>query len=90
MIIWYTYDIWYSNDMSRTLGAKTINVFRACLSNFVLFSTVSLRFVLSQVFFLYSLGPRTSRQGPFLTTLQSVPSVLCPGTGYFHEEFILM
>ena len=50
-------------------GAKTINVFRACLgaqvtvcaqkwSNFVLFSMVSLRFVLSRVcVFLYSLGP---------------------------------
>ena len=50
-------------------GAKTINVFRACLGaqrticaqkwrNFVLFSTVSLRFVLSRVcIFLYSLGP---------------------------------
>ena len=50
-------------------GAKTINVFRACLGaqlticaqklrNFVLFSTVSLRFVLSRVcVFLYSLGP---------------------------------
>ena len=49
--------------------AKTINVFRACLGaqlticaqewrNFVLFSTVSLRFVLSRVcVFLYSLGP---------------------------------
>ena len=52
-------------------GAKTINVFRACLGaqlticaqklrNFVLFSTVSLRFVLSRVcIFLYSLGPRS-------------------------------
>ena len=51
-------------------GAKTINVFRACLGaqlticaqkrrNFVLFSTVSLRFVLSRVcVFIYSLGPR--------------------------------
>ena len=50
-------------------GAKTINVFRACLGaqlticaqkwrNFVLFSTVSFRFVLSRVcVFLYSLGP---------------------------------
>ena len=50
-------------------GAKTINVFRACLGaqlttsaqkwrNFVLFSTVSLIFVLSRVcVFLYSLGP---------------------------------
>ena len=49
--------------------AKTINVFRACLGaqlticaqklrNFVLFSTVSLGFVLSRVcVFLYSLGP---------------------------------
>ncbi len=49
--------------------AKTINVFRACLGahlticaqkwrNLVLFSTVSLRFVLSQIcVFLYSLGP---------------------------------
>ena len=49
--------------------AKTINVFRAYLGaqlticaqkwrNFVLFSTVSLRFVLSRVcIFLYSLGP---------------------------------
>ena len=53
-----------------SLGANTINVFRACLGaqlticaqkwrNFVLFSTVSLRFVLSRVcVFLYSLGPR--------------------------------
>ena len=52
------------------LGAKTINVFRACLGaqlticaqkwrNSVLFSTVSFRFVLSRVcVFLYSLGPR--------------------------------
>ena len=52
-------------------GAKTINVFRACLGaqlticaqqwrNFVLFSMVSFRFVLSRVcVFLYSLGPRT-------------------------------
>ena len=51
-------------------GAKTINVFRACLGaqlticahklrNFVLFSMVSFRFVLSRVcVFLYSLGPR--------------------------------
>ena len=50
-------------------GAKTINVFRACLGaqlticaqkwrNFVLFSTVSFRFVSSRVcVFLYSLGP---------------------------------
>ena len=50
-------------------GAKTINVFRACLGaqlticaqkwrNFVLFSTASLRFILSRVcVFLYSLGP---------------------------------
>ena len=49
--------------------AKTINVFRACLGaqlticaqkwrNFILFSTVSLRFLLSRVcVFLYSLGP---------------------------------
>ena len=54
-----------------TPGAKTINVFRACLGaqlticahkwrNFVLFSTVSLRFVLSRVsVFLYSPGPGT-------------------------------
>ena len=54
-------------------GAKTINVFRACLGaqlticaqkwrNFVLFSMVSFRFVLSRVcVFLYSLGPRTSQ-----------------------------
>ena len=54
-------------------GAKTINVFRACLGaqliicaqkwrNFVLFSTVSLRFVLSRVrVFLYSLGPRSPK-----------------------------
>ena len=53
-----------------TPGAKTINVFRACigaqlaicaqkLCNFVLFSTVSLRFVLSRVcVFPYRLGPR--------------------------------
>ena len=52
-------------------GAKTINVFRACLGaqlticaqklrNFVLFSMVSFRFVLSRVcVFLYSLGPRS-------------------------------
>ena len=52
------------------LRAKTINVFRACLGaqlticaqkwrNFVLFSTVSLRFVLSRVcVFLYSVGPK--------------------------------
>ena len=58
-----------SPSSSHTPGAKTINVFRACLSaqlticaqkwrNFVLFSTVSLRFVLSRVcVFLYSLGP---------------------------------
>ena len=51
------------------LGAKTINVFRACLGaqlticaqkwrNFVLFSMVSFRFVFSRVcVFLYSLGP---------------------------------
>ena len=51
--------------------AKTINVFRACLGaqlticaqkwrNFVLFSTVSFRFVSSRVcVFLYSLGPWT-------------------------------
>ena len=50
-------------------GARTINVFRACLGaqlticaqkwrNFVLFSMVSLRFVLSRVcVFLYNLGP---------------------------------
>ena len=56
---------------SGSPGAKTINVFRACLGaqlticaqkwrNFVLFSTVSLRFVFSRVcVFLYSLGPRT-------------------------------
>ena len=54
-----------------TPWAKTINVFRACLGaqlticaqkwrNFILFSTVSLRFVLSRVcVFLYSLGPMT-------------------------------
>ena len=53
----------------RWPGAKTINAFRACLGaqlticaqkcrNFVLFSTVSLRFVLSRFcVFLYSLGP---------------------------------
>ena len=53
----------------NTPGAKIINVFRACLGaqfticaqklrNFVLFSTVSFRFVLSRVcVFLYSLGP---------------------------------
>ena len=52
-------------------GAKTINVFRACLGgqlticaqklrNFVSFSTVRLTFVLSRVcVFLYSLGPRS-------------------------------
>ena len=45
---------------NKQLGAKTINIFRACLGaqlticaqkwrNFVLFSTVSLRFVLSRV-----------------------------------------
>ena len=56
--------------LELTPGAKTIHVFRACLGaqlticaqkwrNFVLFSTVSLRFVLSRVcVFLYSLGPR--------------------------------
>ena len=55
----------------RNSWAKTINVFRACLGaqlticaqnwrNFVLFSTVSLTFVLSRVcVFLYSLGPLT-------------------------------
>ena len=59
----------YKNDLP---WAKTINVFRACLGaqlticaqkwrNFVLFSTVSLRFVLSRVcVFLYSLGPLSS------------------------------
>ncbi len=57
---------WYEQEP----GAKTINVFRACLGaqlticaqkwrNVVLFSTASLRFVLSRVcVFLYSLGPR--------------------------------
>ena len=60
------------NDMECIQpGAKTMNVFRACLGaqlticaqkcrNFVLFSTVSLRFVLSRVcVFLYSIGPRS-------------------------------
>ena len=56
----------FSSQLCRidtTPWAKTINVFRACLGaqkwrNFVLFSTVSLRFVLSRVcVFLYSLGP---------------------------------
>ncbi len=57
--------------LTRQPGAKTIKVFRACLGaqlticaqkwrNFVLFSTVSLRIVLSRVcVFLYSLGPRS-------------------------------
>ena len=60
------------NSKHPTLGAKTINVFRACLGaqlticaqklrNCVLFSTVSLIFVLSRVcVFLYSLGPRAN------------------------------
>ena len=59
-----------SASMHNTPGAKTINVFRACLGaqlticaqkwrSFVLFSMVSLKFVLSRVcVFLYSLGPR--------------------------------
>ena len=59
------------NWQYSTWGANTINDFRACLGaqlticaqkwrNFVLFSTVSLRFVLSRVcVFLYSLGPRS-------------------------------
>ena len=64
-------NIWFNHGATiiYTLWAKTINVFRACLGaqlticaqkwrNFVLFSTVSLRFVLSRVcVFRYSLGP---------------------------------
>ena len=62
------------HNMVQRPGAKTINVFRACLGaqlticvqksrNFVLFSTVSLKFVLSRVcVFLYSLGPRSLTQ----------------------------
>ena len=67
---------WLHNErhtpvLSTAPGAKIINIFRACLGaqlticaqkwrNFVLFSTVSLRFVWSRVcVFLYSLGPRT-------------------------------
>ena len=68
--------------MHHPPGAKTINVFRACLGaqlticaqkwrNFVLFSTVSLRFVLSRVcVFLYSLGPLSS---VFLSQLATYP-----------------
>ena len=74
----------------QSLGAKTIHVFRACLGaqlticaqklrNFVLFSTVSLRFVLSRVcVFLYSLGPRSPsdsvnvRMIPLLTHMSAL------------------
>ena len=64
----------WSSLSTLTQGAKTINVFRACLGaqlticaqkwrNFVLFSMVSFRFVLSRVcVFLYSLGPRGTVQ----------------------------
>ena len=66
---WKSHVIWLS-DFCGNPGAKTINVFRACLGaqlticaqkwrNIVLFSTVRLTFVLSRVcVFLYSLGPR--------------------------------
>ena len=77
-LLWHPTSVTYTRcGLSRLLyvyvvpspGAKTINVFRACLRaqlticaqkwrNFVLFSTVSMRFVLSRVcVFLYSLGP---------------------------------
>ena len=64
LVIWFQSWAWHC-----TTWAKTINVFRACLGaqlticaqkwrNFVLFSMVSFRFVLSRVcVFLYSLGP---------------------------------
>ena len=69
---------------SNRPGAKTINVFRACLGaqlticaqkwrNFVLFSTVSLRFVLSRVcVFLYSLGPRPVTDSPQFESANTV------------------
>ena len=62
-------NLYWNGQLVWTPGAKTINVFRACIGaqlticaqkwrNFVLFSTVSLIFVLSRVcVFLYSLGP---------------------------------
>ena len=76
-------------------GAKTINVFRACLGaqlticaqklrNFVLFSTVSLRFVWSRVcVFLYSLGPwsppRDGLSGSFIPpSLFTIPPTSPP------------
>ena len=76
--------------------AKTINVFRACLCaqlticvqkwrNFVLFSTVSLRFVLSRVcVFLYSLGPRMS---PF--PLKISINILCRQADGICSVFIM-
>ena len=77
--IWHTYGDRPANGHlgknlpNDTPGAKTINVFRACLTicaqkwrNFVLFSTVSFRFILSRVcVFLYSLGPLGSILGVF-------------------------
>ena len=83
----------------HTPGAKTINVFRACLGaqlticaqrwrNFVLFSTVSLRFVLSQVsVFLYSLGPSCSRIISRLRTPVSWSSNQCPPIFSILETF---
>ena len=73
------------------LGPR-LNVFRACLGaqkwrNFVLFSTASLRFVLSRVFFFYSLGPRrhsdffgifSKSPKPVLIFWSSIPCEFCP------------
>ena len=71
--VYYTYArLLFTDTNSDIPWAKTINIFRACLGaqlticaqkwrNFILFSTVSLRFVLSRVcVFLYSLGPVSS------------------------------
>ena len=69
--VWLSHQVYNARSLIISSGAKTINVFRACLGGaqlticaqkwrkFVLFSTVSLRFVLSRVcVFLYILGPR--------------------------------
>ena len=75
---------------SSLSGAKTINVFRACLGaqlaicaqkwrSFVLLSTVSLRFVSSRVcVFLYSLGPWY--HPPDCPTILKLPIFLLPCT----------
>ena len=73
---------WWRRTSPSSTGAKTINVFRACLSaqlticaqkcrNFVLFSTVSLRFVLSRVcvlFFFIVLAPGRTKERDGNTT----------------------